>query len=239
MYFFALSHAPPEFESITASSCPVRIEPARNAPSASASEEEPGDQRGEHREQARRHQLAERGPRADVDDPRVVGLLGVVHDPGVVAELVAHLHHDLHRRAAHRADRERGEQERDRAAEQQADEDVGLVDVGSRGSRSRPALRASSNEPNSDVAAMTAVAIAMPFVIAFVEFPTASSPPRISAGRPSNSPDISAMPCALSEIGPYVSIDTIDADRREHAHAGQRDEVEPLGERVARGRTPP
>ena len=48
----------------------------------------------------------------------------------------------------------------------------------------------------------------MPFVIAFVEFPTASSPPRISAGRPSNSPDISAIPCALSEIGPYVSIDT-------------------------------
>ena len=36
MYFFALSHAPPEFESITASSWPVRIEPARNAPSASA-----------------------------------------------------------------------------------------------------------------------------------------------------------------------------------------------------------
>ena len=49
---------------------------------------------------------------------------------------------------------------------------------------------------------MTAVAIAMPFVMAFVELPTASRPPRISAGRPSNSPDISAMPCALSLIGP-------------------------------------
>jgi hypothetical protein len=48
----------------------------------------------------------------------------------------------------------------------------------------------------------------MPFVIAFVELPTASSPPRISAGLPSNSPDISAMPCALSLIGPYVSIET-------------------------------
>ena len=55
---------------------------------------------------------------------------------------------------------------------------------------------------------MTAVAIARPFVMAFVEFPMASRPPRISAGRPSNSPDISAMPCALSEIGPNVSIDT-------------------------------
>ena len=48
----------------------------------------------------------------------------------------------------------------------------------------------------------------MPFVMALVELPTASRPPRISAGRPSNSPDISAMPWALSEIGPYVSIDT-------------------------------
>ena len=65
------------------------------------------------------------------------------------------------------------------------------------------------NEPKSDVAAITAVAIAMPFVIAFVEFPMASRPVRISAGRPSNSPDISAIPCALSDTGPYVSIDTI------------------------------
>ena len=63
-------------------------------------------------------------------------------------------------------------------------------------------LRASSNEPNSEVAAMTAVAIAMPFVMAFLELPMASRPPRIFAGLPSNSPDISAMPCALSETGP-------------------------------------
>ena len=76
--------------------------------------------------------------------------------------------------------------------------------------KSNPAARsASSKEPNSEVAAITAVAIAMPFVMAFVEFPIASRPVRISAGRPSNSPDISAMPCALSEIGPKVSIDTI------------------------------
>ena len=51
--------------------------------------------------------------------------------------------------------------------------------------------------------------MAMPLVMAFVEFPMASSPARISAGRPSNSPDISAMPCALSDTGPYVSIDTM------------------------------
>ncbi len=70
-------------------------------------------------------------------------------------------------------------------------------------SNDRPAATsASSNEPNSEVAAITAVAIAIPFVIAFVELPTASRPPRISAGRPSNSPDISAIPWALSDTGP-------------------------------------
>ena len=34
MYFFALSHAPPEFDSVLAISWPVRIAAARNAPSA-------------------------------------------------------------------------------------------------------------------------------------------------------------------------------------------------------------
>ena len=68
---------------------------------------------------------------------------------------------------------------------------------------------ASWNAPKSDVAASTAVAMATPFVMAFVEFPMASRLPRISAPRPSISPDISAMPCALSETGPNVSMDTI------------------------------
>ena len=35
MSFFALSQAPPALDSMTARSCPVRIAPARNAPSAS------------------------------------------------------------------------------------------------------------------------------------------------------------------------------------------------------------
>ena len=51
--------------------------------------------------------------------------------------------------------------------------------------------------------------MAMPLVMALVELPMASRPVRICAGRPSNSPDISAMPCALSETGPNVSIDTM------------------------------
>ena len=64
-------------------------------------------------------------------------------------------------------------------------------------------------EPNSAVAASTAVAIAMPLVIALVVLPTASSSVRICAPSSLTSPDISAMPWALSETGPKVSMATI------------------------------
>ena len=75
--------------------------------------------------------------------------------------------------------------------------------------RSPPCSTASVNEPNSAVAASTAVAIAMPLVIAFVVLPTASSSVSTCAPSPVTSPDISAMPCALSDTGPNVSIETI------------------------------
>ena len=52
---------------------------------------EADDDRGQHGQQGRRGQLPQRGGGADVDDPPVVGLLGVVHDPGVLPELAAHL----------------------------------------------------------------------------------------------------------------------------------------------------
>ena len=68
---------------------------------------------------------------------------------------------------------------------------------------------ASLYDPNSAVAASTAVAMAMPLVMAFVVFPTASSSVRMSAPGPSTSPDISAMPCALSDTGPKVSMATM------------------------------
>ena len=68
---------------------------------------------------------------------------------------------------------------------------------------------ASWKEPYSAVAASTAVAMAMPLVIALVVLPTASS--EVSTRAPSGltSPDISAMPWALSETGPKVSIATM------------------------------
>jgi hypothetical protein len=81
-------------------------------------------------------------------------------------------------------------------------------------SASRPATSSARptsarNEPNSAVAASTAVAIAMPLVIALVVLPTASRLVRTSAPSSVTSPDISAMPCALSLIGPKVSIATM------------------------------
>ena len=75
--------------------------------------------------------------------------------------------------------------------------------------RQRLTRRWSWNEPNSAVAASTAVAIAMPLVMALVVLPTASSWVSTAAPSPSTSPDISAMPCALSVTGPKVSIETM------------------------------
>ena len=68
---------------------------------------------------------------------------------------------------------------------------------------------ASRKDPNRAVAARTAVAMAMPLVMALVELPTASRRVSTLAPSPCTSPDISAMPCALSETGPKVSIDTM------------------------------
>src|SRR5216117_3169105 len=58
---------------------------------------------------------------------------------------------------------------------------------------------------NSATAAMTADPIANPFVTALVVLPTASRLTMIRSGGPWNSPDISAMPAALSATGPNVS----------------------------------
>ena len=73
---------------------------------------------------------------------------------------------------------------------------------------------------------MTAEPMAKPLVTALVVLPTASRLTMIRSASPSNSPDISAMPAALSATGPKVSSDTIDAGGGEHAHAGEGDEVE-------------
>ena len=58
---------------------------------------------------------------------------------------------------------------------------------------------------NRATAAITAEPMAKPLVTALVVFPTASSRTMIRSGSPWNSPDISAMPAALSLTGPNVS----------------------------------
>src|SRR5215218_6527342 len=55
---------------------------------------------------------------------------------------------------------------------------------------------------------MTAEPMAKPLVTALVVLPTASRATMIRSGSPWNSPDISAMPAALSDTGPNVSSET-------------------------------
>ena len=68
----------------------------------------------------------------DVHDARVVGALGVIHDPGHLAELAAHLDDDRLRRLADCADGQRAEEVDQHRADQGGDEDlhVGQVDRG-------------------------------------------------------------------------------------------------------------
>ena len=67
----------------------------------------------------------------------------------------------------------------------------------------------SMNEAKSATAAITAEAIATPLVIALVVLPTASRLTMIFCASPVNSPDISAIPAALSETGPKESSEMI------------------------------
>ena len=64
-------------------------------------------------------------------------------------------------------------------------------------------------DANSATAAMTAEPMAKPLVTALVVLPTASRLTMMRSGSPSNSPDISAMPAALSATGPKVSSETM------------------------------
>ena len=64
----------------------------------------------------------------DVDARGVVGLLGALHDPRLLAELAAHLLDDGAAGAADGLHRERGEQRDHHAADQQAHEDGRVVD---------------------------------------------------------------------------------------------------------------
>ena len=75
-------------------STPAPIAPAEVAAERAGAEPEADRDRGEDRQQARRGELAQRVLGADVDDAAVVRPLGEVHDPGLGAELVAHLEDD-------------------------------------------------------------------------------------------------------------------------------------------------
>ena len=94
---------------------------------ADAEAEADGDRR-EHRQQARRGQLAQRVLGDDVDDLAVLRTAGALHDPGDLAELAAHLVDHGTGGAADGVDGQAGEEEHHRRAEQQADQDGRVED---------------------------------------------------------------------------------------------------------------
>ena len=69
-------------------------------------------------------------------------------------------------------------------------------------------LIVSMNDEKSATEAITAEPMATPFVMALVVLPTASRLTMTRSASPVNSPDISAMPAALSETGPKLSSET-------------------------------
>jgi hypothetical protein len=64
------------------------------------------------------------------------------------------------------------------------------------------------DEGGEEREAITADPMATPLVMALVVLPTASRLTMIRSASPVNSPDISAMPAALSDTGPKLSSET-------------------------------
>ena len=94
MYFLALSHAPPPLFRTVASRTPAIVPTISMPATASAAEEDADDDRRGDRDDARQRSSRGGRPGRDVDDPGVVRALGVVHDPGHLAELAADLDDD-------------------------------------------------------------------------------------------------------------------------------------------------
>ena len=160
--FFALSHAPPPAVIEIAKNRPTTITPISRPPSA-LTDRMPDDQRDHDRDQRRQDHLPLRRLRDDVDALRVVGLVGALHDPRLLAELAAHLLDHGAAGAADRLHRERGEQADHQAADQQADQHVRIVDEEHDGSLAVLASSSSSsiwNAANSTSAASAAEPIA-------------------------------------------------------------------------------
>ena len=75
MYFLALSHAPPALRQVVGHQLADEDDRGEERAERLPVDAEADDHRGEHGEQGRGGQLAQRGRGADVDDRAVVGLL--------------------------------------------------------------------------------------------------------------------------------------------------------------------
>ena len=188
--FLALSHAPPAFDMNTAMSCPLRIIPARNPPSANGPSRKPTTSGVPIASKPGPISSLLRGAGADVHHAAVIGRLRAGHDFRV-AELLAALEHDQVRGPADGADRHALNRNGTAPPINMPMNTSGSATV----SFDAPAVKSPMSScpifsslpvtstamklANSDTAAMTAEPMAMPFVMAFVVFPTASRSARI------------------------------------------------------------
>ena len=147
--FLALSQAPPELARKTAIRVPVPIAPARKPASAVDAETEAHRDGRQHRQDARRDQLAQRVLGDDVDDLAVLRTAGALHDPGDLAELAADLVDHGAGRAGDRVDGQTGEQEHHGRTEEHADQDQ----LGLKTRKSSSALPSSAVTPAASTSA--------------------------------------------------------------------------------------
>ena len=194
---------------------PETITPSSSAPSAAKpllaagdrlDAEEDGDRR-QHRQQRGDDHLLDRRLGDEIDGAGVIGPRGAVHDARIVAELVAHVDHDVAGGAADRGHAHRAEQIGQQRAEQQADDDIGVgeaeidaVDADAELGREALEIGRVGAEQDQSGEAGRADRIALGHRLGGV----ADRVERVGAvadARPP-CPTISAMPPALSVTGP-------------------------------------
>src|SRR5215475_1059293 len=127
MSFFALSQAPPPAVIAIARNRPVTIVPIRSPPSIFALIRPTTIGKRIGTIAGRIIDLIAEPVTMSIARP--YGPLGAFHDPRVLAELRAHLLHDLAADAPDRLHRERREQERHQAADEEAGDHAGIPKV--------------------------------------------------------------------------------------------------------------
>ncbi|RWW08628.1 hypothetical protein BHE74_00020861 [Ensete ventricosum] len=190
--------------------------------------ERAGDEGGEHDESARRDHLPQRRVRGDLDAGRVVGLRGAFHEARNGVELPPDLLHHLQRRAADAPHGHGREPVRKHGSHQQSDENLGRQHVdevdacsaheGSKQGKGDQSCR-SNSEPLMRKHQRCQTKEAHHHSVSYYSWCKRRTLPMAAVVLPAESkasvlsrilrliPAISAIPPALSLMGPYASME--------------------------------